>query len=234
MIARNLVLAAGLIGLATAAHASQITISRTATGSVTPPLLPGTQSYQNGDFFIQANNLAPWTGDGVDETTTWWFSFSLDQDFNAFRASNRPVVSAVLTLTLTQFYVEGPITDLVRPVLLFPIIEIPHYLGQGETGDISFELLDYYTADQIKSLATDQFGRVQFVYADDAIVSFSSLEISLACTADQNADGQVDFFDYLDFVSAFDAQDPSADMNGDNQVDFFDYLDFAADFAAGC
>jgi hypothetical protein len=54
------------------------------------------------------------------------------------------------------------------------------------------------------------------------------------CEADFNGDNQADFFDYLDFAAAFDAEDPSADFNGDNQVDFFDYLDFAAVFDAGC
>jgi T5SS/PEP-CTERM-associated repeat protein len=54
------------------------------------------------------------------------------------------------------------------------------------------------------------------------------------CTADVNHDGQVDFFDYLDFAQAFADEDPSADFNEDGQVDFFDYLDFAAAFAAGC
>jgi hypothetical protein len=52
------------------------------------------------------------------------------------------------------------------------------------------------------------------------------------CDADFNGDNQVDFFDYLDFVAAFDAEDSSADFNGDNQVDFFDYLDFASSFDA--
>jgi hypothetical protein len=54
------------------------------------------------------------------------------------------------------------------------------------------------------------------------------------CPADFNKDGQVDFFDYLDFVAAFDAENITADFNGDNQVDFFDYLDFAAAFDLGC
>jgi hypothetical protein len=44
--------------------------------------------------------------------------------------------------------------------------------------------------------------------------------------ADFNSDGTVDFFDYLDFVAAFDAEDGAADFNGDESVDFFDYLDF--------
>jgi hypothetical protein len=54
------------------------------------------------------------------------------------------------------------------------------------------------------------------------------------CAADFNDDGQVDFFDYLDFAIAFDAEDATADFNGDNQVDFFDYLDFAQAFDVGC
>ncbi len=54
------------------------------------------------------------------------------------------------------------------------------------------------------------------------------------CPADFNGDNQIDFFDYLDFASAFDSEDPSADFNGDQQVDFFDYLDFVQAFDAGC
>jgi 6-phosphogluconolactonase (cycloisomerase 2 family) len=55
-----------------------------------------------------------------------------------------------------------------------------------------------------------------------------------SCLADFNRDGQVDFFDYLDFVAAFAAEDASADFNGDGQVDFFDYLDFVQAFADEC
>ncbi|MDX2148748.1 MAG: GC-type dockerin domain-anchored protein [Planctomycetota bacterium] len=54
------------------------------------------------------------------------------------------------------------------------------------------------------------------------------------CPADFNRDGQVDFFDYLDFAAAFSIEDSSADFNDDGQVDFFDYLDFAAAFDSGC
>jgi hypothetical protein len=54
------------------------------------------------------------------------------------------------------------------------------------------------------------------------------------CAADFNGDTVLDFFDYLDFVAAFAANDPSSDYNADTVIDFFDYLDFVADFAAGC
>jgi hypothetical protein len=53
----------------------------------------------------------------------------------------------------------------------------------------------------------------------------------LACPADFNADGQVDFFDYLDFAGAFAAEETAADFNADGQLDFFDYLDFVGAFA---
>jgi hypothetical protein len=56
----------------------------------------------------------------------------------------------------------------------------------------------------------------------------------LACPADFNRDGAGDFFDYLDFVAAFAADDPSADVNTDGQIDFFDYLDFVMAFDEGC
>jgi hypothetical protein len=54
------------------------------------------------------------------------------------------------------------------------------------------------------------------------------------CVADFNGDQGVDFFDYLDFVAALDAEDAAADVNGDGTVDFFDYLDFVQAFDAGC
>jgi thermitase len=54
------------------------------------------------------------------------------------------------------------------------------------------------------------------------------------CQADFNGNGQVDFFDYLDFAQAFSANEPRADFDHNGQVDFFDYLDFAAAFDQGC
>lgn len=54
------------------------------------------------------------------------------------------------------------------------------------------------------------------------------------CPADFNLDRVVDFFDYLDFVSAFSTTLPVSDVNDDSVVDFFDYLDFVAGFSQGC
>ncbi|MDX2146876.1 MAG: hypothetical protein SFZ23_05090 [Planctomycetota bacterium] len=57
---------------------------------------------------------------------------------------------------------------------------------------------------------------------------------TLPCPADFNSDGQVDFFDFLDFAAAFASDDPAADFDQSGQVDFFDYLDFAEEFDLGC
>jgi YVTN family beta-propeller protein len=54
------------------------------------------------------------------------------------------------------------------------------------------------------------------------------------CPADFNRNGSVDFFDYLDFVAAFDGNDPRADFDRSGTIDFFDYLDFVMAFDAGC
>lgn len=62
--------------------------------------------------------------------------------------------------------------------------------------------------------------------------------VVLACGADYNCDGFVDFFDYSDFVACFVSDlcpaGETADFNGDGFVDFFDYSDFVDAFESGC
>jgi T5SS/PEP-CTERM-associated repeat protein len=54
------------------------------------------------------------------------------------------------------------------------------------------------------------------------------------CAADFNNDGFVDFFDFDDFVTAFESGDLIADFNADGFVDFFDFDDFVLSFEEGC
>jgi hypothetical protein len=54
------------------------------------------------------------------------------------------------------------------------------------------------------------------------------------CPADFNMDGFLDFFDYDDFVDAFETGLPTTDFNGDGFIDFFDYDDFVTAFEVGC
>ncbi|MCC6679059.1 MAG: hypothetical protein IT436_18195 [Phycisphaerales bacterium] len=54
------------------------------------------------------------------------------------------------------------------------------------------------------------------------------------CIVDFNGDGFVDFADYLEYLSLYDAHDPRADLNDDGFVDFADYLEFLNLYEAGC
>jgi hypothetical protein len=68
-------------------------------------------------------------------------------------------------------------------------------------------------------------------------VSGSTVVVRVVQEADFNADGFVDFFDFLDYVTCFEG-DPcppgtDADFNSDGFVDFFDYLDFVTAFEGG-
>ncbi len=62
----------------------------------------------------------------------------------------------------------------------------------------------------------------------------SSVTIRTHCRADFNRDGTADFFDYDDYVAAFEAGLPSADLNSDGAIDFFDYDAFVGFFETGC
>ncbi len=66
------------------------------------------------------------------------------------------------------------------------------------------------------------------------VVTLIGEVLDATCAADFNGDGEVNFFDYLDFVDAYSAGDSGADFNGDTEIDFFDYLDFVDAFSAGC
>jgi hypothetical protein len=73
------------------------------------------------------------------------------------------------------------------------------------------------------------------VAADAGTASiFSNTTPGALCAADFNADGFVDFFDWSDFVAAFDIGNAGADFNADGFIDFFDFNDYAAAFEAGC
>jgi hypothetical protein len=62
-----------------------------------------------------------------------------------------------------------------------------------------------------------------------------SAPVRVFCPADFNGDGFLDFFDYDDFVLAFETGGGlEADFNRDGFVDFFDYDDFVRAFETGC
>lgn len=54
------------------------------------------------------------------------------------------------------------------------------------------------------------------------------------CAADFNKDGFLDFSDFDDFVTTFEAGSASGDFNGDGFLDFTDFDDFVIAFETGC
>jgi hypothetical protein len=68
----------------------------------------------------------------------------------------------------------------------------------------------------------------------DGIPSARIARWAARCVGDFDGSGFIDFFDYLDFVTAFEEGSMAADVNGDAFVDLFDYLDFVEAFEGGC
>lgn len=74
---------------------------------------------------------------------------------------------------------------------------------------------------------------------DPPLVDMGSYEFypnsrSYSCPADFNGDGIVNTLDFLSFLNAFSAGDPSADFNGDGVVNTLDFLAFLNAYSEGC
>jgi hypothetical protein len=55
-----------------------------------------------------------------------------------------------------------------------------------------------------------------------------------SCSADLTGDGNLNFFDVSEFLTAYQAMDPVADFNDDGEFSFFDVSTFLNAFNAGC
>jgi hypothetical protein len=55
-----------------------------------------------------------------------------------------------------------------------------------------------------------------------------------ACYPDFTGEGDLDLFDFLEYVNAFNAGEDRADCTGEGDLDFFDFLCFANAFNEGC
>ncbi len=162
-------------------EALAISIKATATGSPNPtPIVGG--DLQNGDFLIQHNRVPPSlpTGDGSDEVTRWLFDFSSDSNLAFFPISS-PLNSALLTLTL--FPANGLLTTDATGVFGGKVIRIPEIPGipaVGTTGTVSIELLDFgFTSTDIINSFDPVTNTIPWVYADDAVVSYAELELTV-------------------------------------------------------
>ncbi len=86
---------------------------------------------------------------------------------------------------------------------------------------------------RIRFIAEDNDGG-SIVEAGIDAVNLQVVNCDAGCPADLNGDGNLDFFDVSEFLTAFNAMDTSADFNGDGNFDFFDVSAFLAAFNAGC
>jgi hypothetical protein len=214
------------------------------------PLLPGAASQiaqWNDD-----GNVAPPVVDGIFTAPAECDSYSfpnicinpLGGMIAFFRRATNPPAAFDLTAPANGAQVSAPVRlewQLATPapasstirVSLTPDLSNPVFLASNIVGN-SFDV----PADALPSCQTYFWG-VRAVnstgdFTDSTTLSRSFTLVGADLSADFNNDGQVDFFDYLDFAAAFANEDPSADFNSDGQVDFFDYLDFAAAFARNC
>jgi hypothetical protein len=156
-----------------------LTVSDEATGSTNPPQIPNAtleNTITNGDFVIRrtsgGNNTT--LGDGIDEATTWNFDYSAGPNIEAFQPST-PLVSARLTLTLTPKSSLAAL-DVVRIEGLREI-NPPQFQGLAvnTTTTVQIELLNFYSSTEILQILTSNQPQIVMFFADDAIVSFSSL-----------------------------------------------------------
>lgn len=99
--------------------------------------------------------------------------------------------------------------------------------GEGVAGAMTANLT-------LSGLNTGFSGTYDCIVTNSCGAAASNPLALTVCESDFNCDSVSDFFDYLDFVAAFSANDPEADFNHDEVIDFFDYLDFVAAFSAGC
>ncbi|MCY1073813.1 CARDB domain-containing protein [Archangium lansingense] len=167
-----------------------ITITATASGSLTPPTGNFPDSVENGDFVITGTGPgAIVIGEGTEEETRWTFDFNADPAFQFFTQA-QGLTSAVLTLTLTP---RDPLvtTDMVvldapgfNPIS-GPIVTLP----VNVTSTIQIDLLAQptYTPGAILAALAAGSGRVPMRYADDSLVSGARLELTQDTPAYQYA-----------------------------------------------
>lgn len=182
-----------LSGIPTPAIA--LTITDSVSGSAAPtqvPFPPAPGQVVNGDFLIEPNpgctgpaTNCGMTGDGINDQTTWTFDFRSDPDYSDFM-SQGTLTSASLSLTLTVR--EAQInTDVLRIRGLSNITAQIQQLTIGQTATITFDLLDFYTSNEIfdnldSTLIAGSLpknaGELLMLYQDDAVVSNAALSLS--------------------------------------------------------
>jgi hypothetical protein len=150
-----------------------------AKGSSSPTTSAVPFSVINGDFTIAQPTMVDGNdvvGDGINEVTTWTLDFAGRPGYASF-VTHPPLTSALLTLTLTPG--ESFVSTDAFAIGGLPSINSPAVQGLsvGSTQTVQVQLLDYYSSTQILGRLTSLSGKLNFIYQDDAVVSFAELKL---------------------------------------------------------
>lgn len=111
----------------------------------------------------------------------------------------------------------------------------------SNTGVGSFDVvLDDEIAGEYAATYTLRVYNSRSMFPGDVVVEDLTLNISgavgegMACAADLNGDGMLNFFDVSAFLLMFSNGDLGADFTGDQMLNFFDVSAFLGAFSAGC
>jgi hypothetical protein len=104
-------------------------------------------------------------------------------------------------------------------------------------GDFSFD-----HADRIEAFGAG-IGKIVFdssaygggqIEGNTSVDNFVAEVIDEECYPDFTGEGDLDLFDFLEYVNAFNAGEDRADCTGEGDLDFFDFLCFTNAFNEGC
>lgn len=155
-------------------------------------------------------------GENISVThRTWNFGDRPADDVRLeFRASTNTIISTFDTFMEERFYGTLPVND---DVWVISSVRIPPDLSPGT----------YYIGTIVETSDNEITTSNNWVSDTDTITV-------IACDADFNNDGSVNFFDVSGFLNAFNNGDLAADWNGDGLLNFFDVSGFLSAFNAGC
>ncbi len=162
-------------------------------------------------------NIASWMQDGVATMGSLTLESTADLYIH---------MSDILDVITTEHYVVHDEATLDGTLMLDWVGGEPAPVGETVTIIEAGSIVGAFQEVDDSGLG---FNRRAFVTYDN-----DSVEVFVTCGADVNADGVVDFFDVLAFLSQFESDDPAADVNEDAVLDFFDVQMFLALYDLGC
>ena len=107
-----------------------------------------------------------------------------------------------------------------------------------QPGAVTLPLMSPGAPLRLEGLAADPATGNIYLFNRGAVTggtcAFILVPIPKPCPADVNLDGFIDFYDFHDFVVAFETGTPQADVNRDGFIDYYDFDDFMTSFETGC